>query len=306
MAKHAKGLYHMDIKVHSRAKGADVAKLMAYRAGATIVSHRTGRRHAYSRKREVAYSAIALPDGASPEWNDRRKLANAIEAVECRRDAQLVREIEVALPRDLSFDQQVSLLHHFVQRVFVAEGMVASFDIHSKPGNPHCHILLSLRAVTPVGFGVKVRAWNEHSLAETWREKWAISCNAALRLAGSTSRVDHRSYKRRGLDMKPTVHLGTRRIGNAEKWDARAEGNELILGRRQIRDARSRHRQLDQELERNQQELLDAVVQESWDAMAGKPHKHGPTVARQRQQGKAKTKGVTTRAAAETSGYGSP
>lgn len=269
MAMHEPGLFHMDIKVHSRSQGADISKLMAYRGGCSMVSPRTGRRHTYSRKKEVAYSAVCLPSEAPLDLNDRRVLTQAIDAAEYRINSQLVREVEVALPRDLSFDQQIRLLHHFVERAFTSKGMIASFDVHNKSGNPHCHILLSLRSVTPDGFGAKVREWNEHSLAESWRKRWARSCNAALRLAGSVTRLDHRSYARRGLDIiKPTKHLGTRREGNAEKWDALAEENELILGRREIRDARALVRDLQLALERNADELLTASMQSARDAMA--------------------------------------
>ncbi len=306
MNQTANGLFHLDCKVHSRSSGADVAKLMAYRGGSSMVSTRTGSRHTYSRKKEVTYSAVILPPTAPPEWRDRCVLADTIEAAETRKDSQLVREVEVAIPKELDFDQQIRLLHHFVTRTFVVHGMLASFDLHNKPSNPHCHILLTMRLATPTGFGPKITSWNNRNLVEEWRKRWARACNAAMRLAGSTTRLDHRSYARRGLDIKPTVHLGTRREGFAEKWDARAEGNELIMGRRHIRDARAKHRQIEQELERNQQELLNAVVQESRDAMVRKPLQHGPTTTRQRHQGKAKTKAVTTKATAETSGYGSP
>ncbi len=306
MVKQADGLFHMDVKLHGRSTGADVVKLMAYRGGCSMTSSRTGRKHTYSRKTEVAYSTVLLPSNAPGSWQDRRILAEAIESAECRKDAQLVREIEVALPHELSFDQQVSLLHHFIRRTFVNAGMIASLDIHNKPGNPHCHILLSLRSVTPDGFGPKVRGWNEHHLAESWRERWASGCNAALRLAGSPTRLDHRSYKRRGLDITPTKHLGTRRDLNTEKWDARAESNELILGRRQIRDARLALRRIEQDFSETHNDVIDAVVQETRDAMAGKPHQHGPTVARQRQQAKPKSKAVKTKASVDSTGYGSP
>jgi hypothetical protein len=298
------GLFHMDIKVHSRSQGADITKLMAYRGGCSMLSGRTGRRHTYSRKREVAYSAVCLPGNAPTSWGDRRELALAIDAAEYRINSQLVREVEVALPKDLNMDEQIRLLHHFVRRTFTCDGMIASFDLHNKPNNPHCHILLTLRSSSTDGFGPKVRGWNVHHLAESWRERWASACNAALRLAGSTTRIDHRSYARRGLDITPTRHVGTRREGFSLKWNA--QENELIMGRREIQDARAKHRQIERELEQNQQELLDAVVQESRDAMLRKPLQHGPTVARQRQQGKAKTKAVVTKTTVDSTGYGSP
>jgi hypothetical protein len=290
MAAQANGLFHFDCKVHSRSTGADVAKLMAYRGGASLVSSRTGRRHTYSRKTEVVYSSIVLPPSAPCEWRNRSALADAIEIAETRKDSQLVREIEVALPKELDVDRQIRLLHHFVARTFVAQGMVASFDLHAKPGNPHCHILLTMRKATPMGFGPKLTEWNNRNLVETWREKWATCCNAALRLAGSTTRLDHRSYARRGLDITPTRHLGTRRDGFTSKWEARAKSNELIFGRREIRDARARHRQIEQELIQNQRELLGAAVEAARDAMEMESPRRGPTPRKPRHQTQVKLK----------------
>lgn len=289
MAAQANGLFHFDCKVHSRSSGADVAKLMAYRGGTSMVSCRTGRRHTYSRKREVAYSAIILPPSAPQEWGNRRALADAIETAETRKDSQLVREIEVALPRELDLNQQIQLLHHFVKQAFVAQGMVVSFDLHAKPGNPHCHILLTMRRVSPSGFGPKVTEWNNRNLVEEWRKRWARSCNAALRLAGSVTRLDNRSYARRGLDIiKPTKHLGTRRDGNAEKWDARCEENQLIMGRRAIENARAQVRDLQLELEQNAEELLAASMKEARDAMA--KDQRQPDVGATRKTKRARTK----------------
>jgi hypothetical protein len=99
--------------------------------------------------------------------------------------------------------------------------------------------------------------------------------------------------------------LGTRREGSSERA-SHFEENQLIMGRREIRDARAKHRHLEQELEQNQRELLDAVVQESRDAMLRKPHKHGPTALRQRQQSKPKMKTMPTKATVDSTGYGSP
>jgi len=108
------------------------------------------RRFDYTHKRGVQYTEILAPDGA-PDWvYDRLRLWNAVEAVEKRRDAQLARQIEVALPVELDADGQRELLRDFVQRAFVSKGMIADLAIHrTMKNNPHAHILLTLRAHQP-------------------------------------------------------------------------------------------------------------------------------------------------------------
>lgn len=247
--KYRDGHFHFRCKIHSRSDGADVAKLMAYRAGTSMVSSVTGRRHTYHQKKEVAYSAIALPNLAPERWKSRSILARDIEASEVRKDSQLVREIEVAAPRQLQFAQVISLLHEWIENEFSSKGITVSFDIHNKPasgeivdpdstkqvthGNVHAHLLLCMRSVDSNGFGPKVRAWNEHSMATRWRQSWANACNLALEDAGSDVRVDSRSYKDRGIPLVPTIHLG-RRLSHStdEVWMSKKIQNDLILAAR--------------------------------------------------------------------------
>lgn len=78
--------------------------------------------------------------------------------------------------------------------------MIADVAFHNLGGsNPHAHIMLSMRAITPDGFGEKVREWNDWTHAETWRGSWADHANRALANAGYQEEIDHRSYERQGL-----------------------------------------------------------------------------------------------------------
>jgi hypothetical protein len=106
--------------------------------------------------------------------------------------------------------------------------MVGDINIHSKPGNPHAHVLLTLSDIEADGFGAKRRDWNHPSLVARWREAWAKACNVALEEAGHDARIDHRSNKERGIDLPATVHEGRRTHANAEAWDARAEFNAWV------------------------------------------------------------------------------
>ena len=147
------------------------------------------------------------------------------------------REIEVALPVELSRAEQLALVRSFVQDNFVSAGMCADFAIHDKgTGNPHAHILLTIRPIKENGeWGAKCRKvydldgqgqripdgkggwknhredttdWNQRGNAEKWRAAWAAYTNRALEAAGRPERIDHRSYKRQGVDKIPTVHMG--------------------------------------------------------------------------------------------------
>jgi ATP-dependent exoDNAse (exonuclease V) alpha subunit len=136
---------------------------------------------------------------SAPAWmRDRSKLWNAVERVERRRDAQLSREIQLALPHELPRGARQALVTGFVLRRLVSAGMVADVSIHAPDDdgdnrNHHAHVMLTLREIDGDGFGKKQRAWNDRALLEDWREAWAADCNQALAYAQRPERVDHRS-----------------------------------------------------------------------------------------------------------------
>ena len=143
-----------------------------------------------------------------------------------------------ALPRELTDEQNLSLVRDFCQKEFVDKGMVCNFFYHDKgDGNPHVHIMLTLRAMdengkwlpksknvyaldkngnrirTPNGSWKRVKVntvdWNERRYGEIWRQDWAAAQNAALKAAGRMERVDMRSLERQGVeDRLPQKHLG--------------------------------------------------------------------------------------------------
>ena len=102
---------------------------------------------------------------------DRAALWNGVEAAEKRKDAQLARDITLALPHELTPAQRLALVRGFIASAFVALGMVADIAIHAPcrrdadARNHHAHILLTMRAIEGDGFGAKVRAWNDTALA---------------------------------------------------------------------------------------------------------------------------------------------
>lgn len=192
---------------------ASVVASAAYRAGARLFDERHRLGFDYTRKGGVAYAAILLPRNAPARYRDRQTLWNAVEQVETRRDAQLAREIMVALPRELTRQQNITLLRDYVQSAFVSRGMAADIAMHDPRGdnhNPHAHIMLTMRSFTADGDWCpqKERAWNQSELFCAWRESWARYANEHLQRAGIDARIDHRSYAEQGIDRLPTVHLG--------------------------------------------------------------------------------------------------
>lgn len=158
-------IYHFSVKVISRASGRSAVAAAAYRAGERLHDERLDRDHDFRAKSSVEHSEILLPVGAPERFADREKLWNEVEATEKRKDAQLSREVEFSIPREMSNAQGIELARDFVGQEFVARGMIADLNVHWDIGadgqpKPHAHIMLTMREVGPDGFGAKERDWN--------------------------------------------------------------------------------------------------------------------------------------------------
>ena len=125
-------IYHFSAKIFQRSTGRSAVAAAAYRAGSRIFDERLRRTFNYSSRPGIIHSEILLPEGAPERWRDRALLWNEVEAVERRKDAQLAREIELALPRELTPAEAVQLVRDFVGAQFVAHGMVADLNVISK------------------------------------------------------------------------------------------------------------------------------------------------------------------------------
>jgi Ti-type conjugative transfer relaxase TraA len=206
-------IYHFSAKIISRANGSSVLASAAYRSASRLYDERLGRHHEFSNKAGVVHSEVMLPDGAPEAWHDRAALWNAVEAAELRKDAQLSREIEFAIPRELEWAEGIRLAREFVEREFVARGMVADLNVHWDIGadgesKPHAHVMLTTREIREGGFGAKVRDWNRTDLLEGWRESWAEHVNARLAQLDIDARIDHRSLDAQGIDLEPQHKIG--------------------------------------------------------------------------------------------------
>ncbi|HNY69996.1 MAG TPA: Ti-type conjugative transfer relaxase TraA [Syntrophorhabdus sp.] len=200
--------YHISVKIISRGGGKTAIAAAAYRSRDKLYDERQGMEFDYSQKKDLAYAEIVLPDNAPVRLKDREILWNEVEGFEKRKDAQLAREVELALPREFNLDKQIELVREYVQDQFVSKGMIADFCIHKSDVNPHVHIMLTTREITEDGFGKKVTDWNKRSELLKWREEWAIIQNRKLLESGYDIQVDHRSYADRGINLEPQIKIG--------------------------------------------------------------------------------------------------
>ena len=145
-------IYHCSIKIISRGKGKSAVAAAAYRSGEKITNEWDGETHDYTRKGGVVHSEIMLPPHAPPSFSDRSTLWNSVEEIEKSKDAQLAREVEIALPVELSREEQTRLVRDYCSSQFVSKGMCADFNIHDTgSGNPHAHIMLTMRPLDEKG-----------------------------------------------------------------------------------------------------------------------------------------------------------
>ena len=248
-------IYHCSIKIVSRGKGKSAVAAAAYRSGEKLTNEWDGLTHDYTKKGGIVHSEILLPSNAPPDFQDRGTLWNSVEQIEKACNSQLARELEVALPIELSREEQVRLVRAYCSSQFVSRGMCADFNIHNTGnGNPHAHILLTMRPMDAQGKwlpkskkeyvldenGEKIRLpsgryktrkvdlvdWNNRENAEVWRRAWADLANEFLAQNNRPERIDHRSYERQGIDQIPTVHIGVT-ASQMEKKGIATERGEL-------------------------------------------------------------------------------
>lgn len=203
---------------------------------------------------EVLAKGILLPPNAPPEYADRQALWNAAEKVEGQWNAQLARGIIMALPIELPKNEYEALIRDYCREQFVSRGMIADFAIHDKgDGNPHAHILLTMRAMNENGKwlpkarkvydldenGERIRLpsgewkshkentvdWNDRKYAEVWRTEWAKAVNRYFEKNGIPERLDLRSFERQGKAELPTIHLGPA-VAHMEEKGIRTEIGE--------------------------------------------------------------------------------
>lgn len=284
----------MNIKIGSRSKGQSAISASAYRAGAKLKDYETGLTFDYTRKHGVCFSEIALCVNASQEYMNRETLWNSVHKIEKNKNAQLWREFEVALPQELSREEQIDIVREFVKQL-TDSGMCADWALHDKgDGNPHAHIMTTMRSITEDGkWASKSRLvydldengkrifqkinkqgrkqykshkenynnWNAQERVEEWRALWAECCNKRL---SKHDRIDHRSYARRGIDQVPTIHEGyTARKIVAGGGDSPlvSLNNEIRQGNKILAQSSEILKQIDIEIKQLQEEIMKGRVE---------------------------------------------
>ena len=268
---------HFNISITQRSRGQSAVAGAAYQSGDKLFSEYDQKYKDYSRKQGIVYTEIMLPPNAPPEFADRETLWNAVEENEKQWNSQLARRFVLTFPREVPPEYYLPMVKDYCNEFFVSKGMCCDFAIHDPdpPGhNPHCHVMLTMRAMDENGRwlpkarkvyeldenGERIRLpsgnwkchkestvdWNEQTYCEQWRQGWEVIQNRYLEMADRPERVDLRSYERQGLDNVPTVHMGpavtqmerrgiATNIGNLNR-DIKAANSLLRTVRKTIRD----------------------------------------------------------------------
>lgn len=203
-------VFHTGISTVKRSRGQSVVQRAFWRCGMALYDRRLARRCGVSAQRsDRLFSRVIVPDGFDARWCEREFLWNAVEAVETRKNSQMARELEFALPRELSDADNIDLTVRFATEECVTLGMIADTTVRATSArdggrNVHAYLLLTMRRVLDgERFGPKERAWNDRALYWNWRERLAQLMNEALERGGHDARVDHRSYAERGIEVTP-------------------------------------------------------------------------------------------------------
>ena len=297
-------IYSLNINIISKGKGKSAVAAAAYRAGEKITNEHDGEIHDYTKKKGIIATEIQLPENAPEEFYDRAVLWNSVEKSERAKNAQLCREIRLALPNEFDADQNEYLVHEYVRQNFVSRGMCADIALHDKgDGNPHAHILLTMRPIEKDGsWGAKSKMeyildedgerqklpsgryktrkinttdWDSRDNAELWRKNWADILNKHLEHFSHETRVDHRSYERQGLDQIPTIHLGV----TAHQMEQKGIATERGDINRKIKYANSHLRNIDRDIAESEavkSELLILAQQEEANVLPPDPPQELP------------------------------
>ncbi|HEL1204681.1 TPA: MobA/MobL family protein [Streptococcus equi subsp. zooepidemicus] len=232
--------FHFNISMISRGKSKSAVASAAYISCEKLTNEWDGVTHDYHNKKGLLHSEVYLPENIPKEFQNRSFLWNSVELNEKASNAQLARNFIIALPKELSFEENKKLITEFIQENFVSKGMIADLAIHEgndeEKKNIHAHIMTTLRPINEKGQwqakskkeyvldekGEKIKLksgnyktrkveltdWNDRGNAEKWRENFATLCNQYLEKNNLAKRVDHRSFKRQGKEEIPTIHLG--------------------------------------------------------------------------------------------------
>jgi Ti-type conjugative transfer relaxase TraA len=280
---------HFSVSIVARGSGRSAVLSAAYRHCAKMDYEREARTIDYTRKQGLLHEEFVVP-GDAPEWLQSliadRSVAgasevfwNKVEDFEKRSDAQLAKDVTIALPIELSAEQNIDLVRDFVARHITAQGMVADWVFHDAPGNPHIHLMTTLRPLTEEGFGSKkiavtgpdgkpLRNDSGKIVYELWaggiedfnafRDGWFACQNRHLALAGLDIRIDGRSFEKQGIDLTPTIHLGV----GTKAIERKTEGAEEKAALERLELQEERRAENARRIQRSPEMVLDVITRE--------------------------------------------
>ena len=249
---------HTHVDIVTRSKGASVIAKAAYNARDKLNDEHYGKVHDYSKKEDLVFSKIFLPEHISKEFSDREYLWNSVEKIEKSKNSQLARNLLFTLPRELNEEDRIKLISEFIEENFTSKGMIADCNIHNPLASdneeqPHAHILLTLREIDKQGKwkpkcrkeyildenGEKIKLksgnyksrkvnlndWNEPDKAKEWRENFSKKANEYLEKNGIVKRIDPRTFEDQGREELPQIHLGTASYQMEKKGIKTERGN---------------------------------------------------------------------------------
>lgn len=274
-------IFHMSFSNISAGKGRSAIASAAYRSGKKLFDQKEGRHYFYARS--VMPDSFILTPKNAPAWaSDREKLWNEVERKDRRANSRYAKEFNVALPVELSEDEQKELLTKYVQENFVDQGMVADVAIHrDHQDNPHAHVMLTNRPFNPDGtWGIKSKKqyildekgnkmytgtskypksrkilmvdWDKKEKIIEWRHNWAVSVNQVLAKKNIPDRISEKSFENQGIDEVPTQHEGI----NSKRHERRKFNQQV----RAQRSAQAKYHNLDEKIRNH--EHFDALTDE--------------------------------------------
>ena len=250
---------HTHVDIVTRAKGASVIAKAAYNARDKLQDEYYGKTHDYSKKTDLVFSKIFLPEHIPKEFSNREYLWNSVEKIEKSKNSQLARNLLFELPRELNEEDRIKLISEFIEENFTSKGMIADCNIHNPMASdhekqPHAHILLTLREIDSEGKwkpkcrkeyildenGEKIKLksgnyksrkvnlndWNEPDKAKEWRENFSKKANEYLARNNINKRIDPRTFKEQGREELPQIHLGTSSYQMEKKGIQTERGNQ--------------------------------------------------------------------------------
>lgn len=256
-------IYHLSMRNISRNTGKSFFNFVAYINGEKLKDPESGRICNYESKDEVQATGIVLCDHAPQQWKNKEILWKDVLSYETKSNARLAKEFNGALPIELSDQQNIEIIKQFSGRL-AQHGMCINWSFHNKDGNPHVHFLCTSRTVNEDGSWSKTKVKTEYVLDEngnrvpllnedgtqkrgkkndlrwkqtkTWisdfdqkdflqtaRQEWQDVVNEFL---PDDLKIDCRSYKDRGIDRVPTIHLG--KSAHMQNSDRKATNDQII------------------------------------------------------------------------------